>query len=418
LAKIKNLRWWIVGLLAAATAINYLDRQNLPVVVVELQKDIPMTEQQYAHLQFLFLMAYGLMYAGGGKIIDWLGTRVGYTVMILWWSAANFLHGTVTTVLGLGFYRFLLGMGEGGGFPGSAKAVSEWFPPKERSFAFGIFNTGSSVGAVIAPPLIALVVVWFDWRWVFFLTGAAGFVWVVAWLLLYRLPSEHKLITMEERQYIEQSLQPAAAQTAEAPIRWLELFRYRQVWGLVIAKFLSDSAWYFYIFWLPKYLADVRHLNIKEIGYYAWIPYAAAGAGSFIGGWLSSYLIHRNVTLDRSRKIALGLSAAMMPASLLIAASPLSLAILFFSMALFGHQFWSTIIQTLSADMFPSKVVASVAGLLGAAGSFGGMFFSYVVGFLLTQYQSYALVFIISGLLHPLAFILILLVVRRIEKVA
>ena len=417
MAKIKNLRWWIVGLLAAATALNYLDRQSLPVAVVEVQKDIPMTEQQYAHLQFLFLMAYGLMYAGGGKIIDWLGTRAGYAVMIAWWSAANFMHGTVTSVAGLGVFRFLLGMGEGGGFPGSAKAVSEWFPPKERSFAFGIFNTGSSVGAVAAPPLIALVVLWLDWRWVFFLTGGLGFVWVLIWLKFYQLPQRHELITPEERTYIETSLAPAPSQTTDPPIRWLELFRYRQVWGLVIAKFLSDSAWYFFIFWLPKYLADIRHLNIKEIGYYAWIPYAFAGAGSFIGGWLSSYLIRRHVTLDRSRKIALGLSAAMMPASLLIAASPLSLAILFFGMALFGHQFWSTIVQTLAADMFPSKIVASVAGLLGAAGSFGGMCFSYLVGALLTHYHSYAIVFLISGLLHPAAFLVILLVVRKIERV-
>jgi len=416
-AQVKNLRWWIVGLLAAATALNYLDRQNLPVVVVELQKEIPLTEKQFALLQSLFLMAYGIMYAGGGKIIDWLGTRAGYAVMIVWWSAANFMHGIVTSVLQLGVFRFLLGMGEGGGFPGSAKAVSEWFPPKERSFAFGIFNTGSSVGAVVAPPLIALIVLLLNWRWVFFITGAMGFLWVVLWLKLYQPPAKHGLITPAERAYIERELAPVPTQAADPPIRWIQLLGYRQVWGLVSAKFLSDAAWYFFIFWLPKYLADVRHLNIKEIGYYAWIPYAFAGAGSFIGGWLSSHLIQRNVSLDRSRKIALGVSAAMMPASLLIAASPLSLAILFFSMALFGHQFWSTIVQTLAADMFPSKVVASVAGLLGAAGSFGGMFFSYFVGLLLTEYHSYAMVFLISGLLHPTAFLIILLVVRRIERV-
>ena len=417
MAQVKNLRWWIVGLLAAATALNYLDRQNLPVVVVELQKEIPLTEKQFALLQSLFLMAYGIMYAGGGKIIDWLGTRAGYAVMIVWWSAANFMHGIVTSVLQLGVFRFLLGMGEGGGFPGSAKAVSEWFPPKERSFAFGIFNTGSSVGAVVAPPLIALIVLLLNWRWVFFITGAMGFLWVVLWLKLYQPPAKHGLITPAERAYIERELAPVPTQAADPPIRWIQLLGYRQVWGLVSAKFLSDAAWYFFIFWLPKYLADVRHLNIKEIGYYAWIPYAFAGAGSFIGGWLSSHLIQRNVSLDRSRKIALGVSAAMMPASLLIAASPLSLAILFFSMALFGHQFWSTIVQTLAADMFPSKVVASVAGLLGAAGSFGGMFFSYFVGLLLTEYHSYAMVFLISGLLHPTAFLIILLVVRRIERV-
>ncbi len=418
--QIKSLRWWIVVLLAAATALNYLDRQNLPVVVTELQKHIPLTDQQYSQLQFLFLLAYGLMYAGGGRIIDLLGTRRGYAVMIIWWSAANFMHGTVSSVLGLGVFRFLLGLGEGGGFPGSAKAVSEWFPPKERSFAFGIFNTGSSVGAVIAPPMIAAIVLGLNWRWVFFITGILGFIWALCWLRLYDLPGSHKLITLPEREYIETSLASARVDPdddAGRRVRWIDLLKYRQVWGLLAAKFLSDSAWYFFIFWLPKYLGDVRGLNIKQIGYYAWIPYAFAGAGSFIGGWFSSYLIQRNVSVDTSRKLALGISASLMPASLFIAASPLSLAIVFFSMALFGHQFWSTIIQTLAADMFPSRVVGSVAGLLGAAGSFGAMLFNLLVGYLLTTYHSYSLIFVIAGLLHPAGFLIVLLIVRRIELV-
>jgi ACS family hexuronate transporter-like MFS transporter len=415
---IRNLRWWIAALLATATALNYLDRQSLPVVVTELQKSIPLTDQQYSELQFLFLLAYGIMYAVGGRIIDLLGTRTGYALMIVWWSAATVLHGTVTSAFGLGVSRFLLGLGEGGGFPGSAKAVSEWFPPRERSFAFGIFNTGSSVGAVLAPPLIAAIVLGLGWRWVFFLTGAAGFVWTVVWLWLYELPARHKLITANEREMIEDSLGVSGPAQDSAPkIRWLSLFRYRQVWGLVAAKFLSDSAWFFFIFWLPKYLADVRSLDIKAIGYYAWIPYAFAGAGSFIGGWLSSYLIRRNLTIDASRKIALGVSAAIMPASLLIAASPLSLAIVFFGMAMFAHQFWSTIMQTLPADLFPSHVVGSVAGIQGAVGSFGGMLFNLVVGALLAGGYGYPVVFLISGLLHPASFVILLLVVRRIEPV-
>ncbi len=416
--RLPNLRWWIAGLLAAATALNYLDRQSLPVLVTEIQKTIPITDQQYANLQMLFLVAYGVMYAGGGKIMDWLGTRTGYIVMILWWSAATFLHGLVSSVLGLGVARFLLGLGEGGGFPGSAKAVSEWFPPKDRSFAFGIFNTGSSVGALIAPPLIALVAVALGWRWVFFLAGSLGFAWAAVWLLLYDLPEKHRLITPAERAYLNASRATETADSAGvAPPRWRDLFRYRQVWGLLGAKFLSDSAWYFFIFWLPKYLGDVRHLNIREIGYYAWIPYACAGVGSFIGGWFSSYLMRRGFSVDQARKIALGLSAALMPVSLLIAASPLSLALAFFSMALFGHQFWSTIMQTLAADMFPSKVVGSVAGLMGAIGSFGAVLFNGLVGLLLTSYQSYSPVFLIAGLMHPMSFSIVLLVVGRIEPV-
>ena len=411
---IPNLRWWIAGLLAAATALNYLDRQNLPVVIGEVQKSIPITDQQYSQLQFLFFLAYGVMYAGGGKIMDILGTRWGYAVMIAWWSVANLMPGAISSVFGLGAARFMLGLGEGGGFPGSAKAVSEWFPAKERSLAFGIFNTGSSLGAVIAPPLIAAIVLRSNWRWVFFITGALGLIWAVVWLFVYDTPARHKLVTLTERAYLKTVL---SEQPATARVSWIGLFRFRQIWVLVAAKFLSDSAWFFFIFWLPKYLGDVRHLNIKEIGYYARIPYAWAGAGSFLGGWLSSYLIRPRLSVDASRKIALGIGAACMPASLLIATSPLAFAIVFFSMAMFGHQCWPTIVQTLAADMLPSKMVGSVAGLLGAAGAFGGMFFNLVVGVLLAAYHSYALILTISGLLHPLSFLIILLIVRKIEPV-
>jgi MFS transporter, ACS family, hexuronate transporter len=208
----------------------------------------------------LFLLAYSVMYAGGGKLADWLGTRSGYALIILFWSAATGLHGFAGTVAGLGVARFLLGFGEGGGFPCAAKAIAEWFPAKDRAFAFGILNTGSSVGAVMAPPLIALVILTLNWRWVFFLTGGAGIAWALVWYLFYRTP--------------------AAVEEQAVAIPWLQLFHYRQVWVLLTAKFLTDAVWFFFIFWLPKYLGDVRHLNIKQIGLYAWIPYALAGAGT------------------------------------------------------------------------------------------------------------------------------------------
>ncbi len=415
--RIRNLRWWIAGLLACASALSYLDRQSFPVAVTEIQKHIAISDRQYSVLQMLFLLAYSLMYAGGGKLADWLGTRLGYSIIILWWSAATILHGFVSSVFGLGIGRFLLGLGEGGGFPCSAKAISEWFPPEDRAFAFGIFNTGSSLGAVAAPPLIALIILTLNWRWVFFLTGALGLVWASAWWWFYDLPQNHKLIAQEDREQMQKLLAPAEIEDGVASqprISWLGLFRYRQVWALILAKFFTDAAWFFFIFWLPKYLVDVRHLNIKQIGYYAWIPYALAGAGSFVGGWLSSILIRHHLTLNLSRKICLGVSAAMMPISLLIATSPLGLAIAFFSMALFGHQFWSTILQTLAADIFPSAVVGSVAGLMGAVGSFGAMLFDLLVGSILTYSHSYSWVFTIAGLLHPLSFLLILLLIPRI----
>jgi ACS family hexuronate transporter-like MFS transporter len=421
MSRIRNLRWWIAGFLACATALSYLDRQSFPVAVTEIQKSIPLSDQQYSELQMLFLLAYAAMYAGGGKVADWLGTRRGYSILILGWSAATMLHGLVTTVLGLGIARFLLGLGEGGGFPCSAKAISEWFPPEERAFAFGIFNTGSSIGAVVAPPLIALIVLTLNWRWVFFLTGAVGLVWAVAWWLFYDVPKHHKLITSAEREYIHGSFARAKVDDGDLAadkISWIELFRYRQVLALISAKFLTDSAWFFFIFWLPKYLADVRHLNIKQIGYYAWIPYAFAGVGSTFGGLLSSYLIRHHMKVGTSRKLCLCLSAAIMPISLLITESPLQMAIVFFSMAMFGHQFWSTILQTLATDIFPSRVVGSVAGLMGAVGSVGAMLFNLLVGLILTRYHNYSPAFIIAGLLYPFALLLIFLLIPKVEPVA
>ncbi|HEY2341611.1 MAG TPA: MFS transporter, partial [Chthoniobacteraceae bacterium] len=364
--RIRNLRWWIAGLLALATSLNYLDRQSFPVVVGEIRKEIALTDDDYGRLTSLFLCAYAIMYAGGGRLMDWLGARRGYAFMIVWWSAANLLTGAVRSVFGLGVFRFLLGVGEGGGFPGSAKAVAEWFPQHERSLAFGIFNAGSSIGAMIAPPLLAIVVTHLGWRWVFILTGSVGFVWALVWLFLYQSPAASRFITADERNFLAASIDgPVGSAVASSDTRWLKLFRHREVQGLMVAKFLTDAAWYFLLFWLPKYLGDVRHLNIKEIGAFAWIPYAVSGVGSVAGGWLGSCLLRRGFSLDAARKIALGIGAALMPATLLIVASPLSWALAIFSTAMSAHQFWSSTIQTLPADLFPSRAVGSVGGLLG-----------------------------------------------------
>jgi MFS transporter, ACS family, hexuronate transporter len=413
--RIPNLRWWIGGLLAAASGLAYVDRQTLPIVIAEIEKTIRISDQQFAHLQFLFLLAYGIMYAGGGRITDALGTRWGYIVFIVWWSTANLLQGTVSTVFGLGLGLFMLGMGEGGCFPAASKAISEWFPAKERSMAFGIFNAGSGLGATLAPPFIAAIILTLNWRCVFFITGALGFVWAALWLWLYFPPSAHKRLTEAECGYLRETRAPEAA--AAQPISWLGLFRYRQLWGMVGAKVLSDSAWFFLISWLPKYLYDVRHLNTRAVGYYAWIPYAWAAIGSLVGGWLSSYLIRRKFSVDASRKICLGISAACMPVSLLISVSPLAITIVFFSLAMMSHQFWSTIIYSAVTDIFPTAIVGSVSGLLGSVGAFGGMLFNLLAGLLLGMYHNYVLIFVVLGLLHPLSFLIILAVVRKIEPI-
>jgi MFS transporter, ACS family, hexuronate transporter len=414
--KIKNYRWWIATLLMLVTALNYLDRQNLPMVITELRKVIPIDNIVFSRINFMFLLAYGMMYIGGGKVIDWLGAKLGLILMVIWWSGANIMHGLVAGVTGLFVARFLLGLGEGGGFPGSAKVVSDWFSPRERSFAFGLFNTGSSIGAMIAPPLIAFIVLNFSWRWVFFFTGIIGIVWVLIWYFLYDHPSKSKFITVNERTIIEKSNMAKTDEVNDFHIKYSKLFFYRQLWGLLVARFIVDSVWYFIVFWLPKYLADTRGLNIQEIGYYAWIPYACAGGGSLLGGWFSSYLIRKNVSISNSRKIVLGISAALMPATILITSSPLGWAIVLFGIAMFGHQCFSTLMQTVVTDLFPIRVVGSVAGLAGGIGCFGAMFFSLLAGQII-QSIGYEPVFLIMGLMHPVSFGLILVIVGKIQQV-
>jgi ACS family hexuronate transporter-like MFS transporter len=407
------VRWGIAGLLALATALSYLDRQSFPVVSGEVRKDVPMTDAEYGRLGTYFLVAYGLMYAVGGKLLDVLGTRVGYTAMIVFWSIANALMGLASSVGQIGLFRFLLGAGEGGGFPASGKAVAEWFPARERSFAFGLFNTGSALGAVVAAPALAGLAAWLGWRAVFFVTGAFGLLWAAAWVVLYRKPRENPWLRGAERAYLEANLVP---EDSGPRLRWADLFRYRQVWGLMAAKLLTDSVWFFLIFFLPVYLAADRGFKLKEIGSVAWIPFAAAGLGSFTGGWLGTRMIRRGATIDRARKSALLTAALIMPAAAGIVAAPTWLAVTLFSACLFAHQFWSANVQTVAADLFPARVVGSVEGLLGSAGAIGAGLAQWKIGAFIAVH-GYATPFAACGVLHLAALALIVFVVGRIEPV-
>jgi ACS family hexuronate transporter-like MFS transporter len=409
------LRWKMALLITAAIAISYFDRQTLPIAIRAIQREIPVTNTQFSHLQAAFLAAYALMYVGSGKLIDWLGTRKGFLLIMLWWSLACASQGLATSVPVLAVALFLLGMGEGGGFPAATKAMAEWFPARERSTAMGMMNAGTAVGAVAAPPLIALTLAHLSWRWVFFLAGAVGLAWTLWWIRVYQPPVSHPSLSAEERQDIAEVLAPKP--TSDSMVRWIDLFRYPQVCGLVFAKFLSDAAWYFYIFWLPKYLYDVHHFDTKQVGYFAWIPYAAAGVGSLLGGWFSSRLIQRGFSLNMSRKIALGLSAAVMPSILLVMHSPVQFAIVLFSIAFAGQQSWSTLVMTLPSDLVPSSVVGSFAGLVGFGGAMGGIVFGLVVGQLLDNGFGYGPVFACVSVLHVIAFILILLTIRVVAPI-
>src|SRR3954470_11035544 len=360
------LRWRAAILVSAAIAISYLDRQSLPVAVNAIQRDIPLSNTQFGDLTSMFLLAYALMYAGGGVLVDRLGTRRGFLAIMVFWSIACASHALAAGFGMLALSRFLLGAGEGGGFPAATKVIAEWFPVAQRSTAMGIVNAGTAIGAVAAPPLIAAILLHGSWRWVFVVCGAAGLVWAPCWSLAYRPP-------------------PPSADVAAtaAPMRWSRLLRVPQVWGLVAAKFLTDAAWFFYISWLPKYLYDARHFDVKQVGAYAWVPYAASGVGCVLGGWFSSALVRRGRSIDVSRKLVLGLSAALMPPIVFVTHAPIEWAIVIFSLAFFGQQSWSTLVMIVPTDLFEPRVVASVAGLVGFGGAIGGLLMNLVAGRLL-----------------------------------
>jgi len=386
-------RWRVAVLVSAAIAISYLDRQTLPVAIHAITRDIPLTNEQFSYLQSAFLLAYAFMYAGGGKLTDALGTKRGFFLIMLFWSLACASHGVA---LGFGMFavsRFLLGAGEGGGFPAATRAVAEWFPMSERATAMGIINAGTAVGAVVAPPLIAGILLIANWRWIFVATGALGLMWALWWRISYTNQPQVQEVSLKGK------------------VRWLALLRIRETWGLVFAKFLSDAAWYFYLFWLPKYLYDARGFDIKAVGKFAWIPYAASGIGCLLGGGLSSYLVKRRVPLGAARKIALGLSAVVMPCIFLVPRVPISWALALFSVAYFGQQSWSTLVMVLPTDVFPREVVGSVAGLVGFGGAMGGIAFGQLVGYLLDHGSGYGPVFAMAGSFHVIAFFVILLTI-------
>ena len=387
-----------------AIAISYLDRQAFPVAVAAIQRDIPMSNTAFGALGSCFLLAYAFMYAGGGALVDRLGTRRGFLVIMILWSLACASHSLAAGVVMLAVSRLLLGAGEGGGFPAATKVIAEWFPVGERSTAMGLVNAGTAIGAVVAPPLIAAIVIYSNWRMVFIACGVAGLAWSWWWWRALRLEPDSR---------------PAHAQARsdQARLRWASLLTFREVRGLVLAKFLTDAAWFFYITWLPKYLYDARGFDVKQVGYYAWVPFAASGVGSFLGGWWSSRLIAQGRSVDFARKAALGASAAVMPAIILVTHVPVEWAIALFSLAFFGQQSWSTLVMIVPTDLFDRGVVASVAGLVGFGGAMGGLVMNLVAGRLLDAGFGYSTIFIIVGLLHVTAFGVILAAMPRIAPI-
>ncbi|TCU57953.1 ACS family hexuronate transporter-like MFS transporter [Novosphingobium sp. PhB57] len=394
-------------MIAVAIAISYLDRQTLPWAIKYIEADIPIGNQTKAFLDSAFLATYGLMYLGGGWLLDRVGTRAGFLAIMVFWSLACASHGFAGGIAALVVSRLLLGMGEGGGFPAATRAIAEWFAPRHRAAAMGLVNAGTAVGAVIAPPLIAGVLAyghWFglaSWRWVFFLTGGLGLAWAVWWFLTYRTPSES-----------------ANAEVTSGPAPTLAgLVARREVRGVVCAKFLSDGAWYFYLFWLPKYLFEAHGFDLKQAATIGWIPYAASGVGSLCGGWLSSRLLSTGHSVNAARKIALGASAACMPWVMFVpATASVAAVIAIFSLAFFGQQSWSTLVMTLPTDLVPRRALGRLAGLVGLGGAFGGIVMGQAAGLALDMGLGYPPVLTVAAMLHLIAFALICLTIPRISQ--
>jgi ACS family hexuronate transporter-like MFS transporter len=430
---VRTIRWPIAILITVAVAIGYLDRQALTLTWPAMQRDIALSDADFGNLQSLFYLAYALMYVGGGRLMDLLGSRRGFLLIVVWWSLAIAGHGLAGGLLMLGAARLMLGLAQGGTFPGAAKAVAEWFPARERATAMGMANGGSSVGAVLAPPAVAAVLCYAPWPWVYYLSGAIGLLWTAWWLWDYYPPAQHPRLAAEERREIDEVLVSAVG--AKSSVSWWRLLVVPEVWGMVLGKACCDAVWFTYIAWMLKYLVDMRGFTNAQTGSIAWIPYAASGVGSLVGGWCSSRLLRSGFSLNFSRKVVLGACAAVMPCTCLVTHVPVHAEIVLFSIAFFAHLSFSTLVITLPADLFPRGIVGSVAGLVGFGGSMGGMFFNKFAGTLMTdgtffnkfagslfhgagRQAGYPMLFAIGGTFHVLGFLWILLTIRNVRPVA
>jgi MFS transporter, ACS family, aldohexuronate transporter len=410
-SRVGNFRWVICALLFFAATINYLDRQVIATLKVDLQRAGVWDEIGYSWVVFAFQTAYAIGLLGAGRIMDWLGTRKGFSLSVFFWSVAAIAHALVNSVLGFAGARFALGLGEAGNFPASIKTVAEWFPRKERAFATGIFNAGTNVGILFAAAIVPPITGRWGWRWAFVVTGLIGFVWLLVWLLLYRRPDEHPRLSKSELAYIQSD--PPELTTR---IPWSRLLPHRQTWAFAIGKFMTDPIWWIYLFWLPDFLNKNYSIDLKNIGPPLIVVYLIADVGSVAGGWLSSSLIKRGVSVNRARKTAMLICAfAVVPVVFAAKASNVWIAVLLVGIAAAAHQGWSANLFTTTSDMFPRRAIGSVVGIGGMAGAIGGMLISKVVGYILQWSGSYVPIFIIAASAYLAAWIVIQLLAPKLE---
>ena len=412
-ATIKNLRWYIAGLLCLASALNYLDRQTLSVLIGTIKEELHLTNASYGEINAWFLASYGVMYAVSGRVIDIIGTRRGFMVFVTGWSVANMLHMFATSVGQFSFFRLLLGVFEPGSFTGGMRAVSEWFPMRERALAVGIFNAGTAVGSMLSAPVVTLVAVQWGWRAAFLTTGLLGFVWVALWWWLYKLPSKHRQLSLEERALIEEGKDPSVGQPA-APLG--RLLRMKETWGCLLVRALTDPISYFLMFWIPLYFQKRHGFVLRDIGLFVWIPFAAAALGSVTGGALPRWLISRGWSLNKARKTTMSLMTLGIFLGAISATQVTrpGLALALVASMTFCHAGWGNIM--LPAEIFPNNAVATVTGLGGALGSWMGALSQLYIGHVVDA-LGFVPIFVACAGLYPIALLLVFTMVGRLGVV-
>lgn len=408
---IGTYRWTIVALLFFATTINYLDRQIIGLLKDDLSKEFNWSEADYSNIVMAFTAAYALSLLVFGRIIDRIGTKLGYTISVVIWSVAAMAHALARSTAGFALARTSLGLGEGGNFPAAIKGVAEWFPKKERAFATGIFNSGSNIAAMIGPPLIAWMSTAYGWQQAFLWTGAIGFIWLVFWWLYYDVPAKQKRLGKGEAAYINSDAPEVAGDGAK--IGWLKIMGVRQTWAFIFGKLLTDPVWWFYLFWIPSYFNTTYGLDLKKSAIHISTVYVMASFGSILGGYLSGYFMKRGWPVYKARKTAMLLFAfCVVPVIFMQFTSNIWIAVLLISLGAAAHQAWSATIYTTASDMFPKRAISSVIGIGGMAGSVGGILFPLFVGWLLDYYGAlgdkttgYNIIFIICGSAYLVAWL-------------
>ncbi|NDP28164.1 MAG: MFS transporter [Flavobacterium sp.] len=422
--KMGNYRWVVCALLFFATTINYIDRQVIGLLKPTLEIEFHWTEVDYGYIVMAFAAMYALGYVIFGSFIDKVGSKIGYSISVFIWSIAAMLHAAVKNTFGFGMVRGLLGLAEAGNFPAGVKAVAEWFPKKERALATGIFNSGTSIGAVVAPLLVPWILGVYGWQEAFLITGTLGFVWLLFWWIFYEIPSKQKRLKQPEFDFIHSDNEPEFSESA-VKLKWSQLLCLRQTWVFIVGKVLTDPIWWFFLFWLPAYFSDTFNLDLTKPSLHLAVIYAATTVGSIGGGYLSSYFIKKGWPVLKARKTTLLIAAiAVTPIFLAKFATDIWIAVGIIGLATAAHQAWSANIFTIVSDIVPKKAVSSVVGIGGMSGSIASTLFPLLVGSLLAYYKNlgniklgYDILFIICGCAYLLAWIIIQMLTKRMKQI-